>query len=289
MGSQQSKNTEAKEDVVRLEQFWAAYGSPEYYIGMCTYVNSDYVKTSKVAYKSEGFDKAINSRVTGCTGPTGPVGPTGATGAVGSVSSSLKQYEVSHKIYSAFVIRAIPKENTLESYEKLIMPFISDYDDIGVTVGIRRPKIESLRGEMLPEHFAAYEQMVSENNDAHLKNEQIRNIYDTLIRLRSSNTRDVEGYDAMENDMKDIVDRMIENIRKYNRSDSDTDHDNSDDDDNDFNAPNVSQYLIRHAPNSWYSHTQVYTYNNEVKLEICCHENTKLYNHIYDLLNSYTP
>lgn len=237
----------------------------EFAIYRTSYSNGGYdTYTSTEVYRTPGF---INPRRT-----NGPTGCTGATGSRGVAGPNQIQYQMTPKRFDAYRIVSRPRDDTKESYESLVVPFLDQYADLGVRVSVTNPSEDRIRLGINPNFQAQFEELNRLNAEVPVFNECIRYLYDSI---RNHTTLNIDDYinttnlsPANRTLLRERYDRIVVDIE------------------NDNDQPYMRRYeqYQRTAPYDWYNYETVINYNNEPKLELYAHQGTQLYGIIRSLI-----
>ncbi len=294
MGSAPSKQTIA--DEFSLENH-------EYIIKRCTFSNGKYAFDDVTEYITDGFKERQND-TKGSTGSAGPIGPTGTIGPTDPSNvidaPSGVDMKVEYRRYDAFVILAFAKEDNAESYTDLVKPFASEYDDAGVEIEINKPYYTKLRGLILPKYENEVIKINTFNKELNDLNQVIDNVF---IKISDNPDFDIDTIDTSHfHDLKETLQVMKDEINGYiqthnidgDRLDLDTSYNHSysgydtDDDYDDCycKKPVAGDFHKREKiiPDHYYFYTKVWHYNKTNNLIIKCHEGTKMYSKVKDLL-----
>lgn len=257
----------------------------EFAIYQTSFINGRYGDVSYKIYNTPGFDQvAIGPN--GTNGTTGPIGPRGYL-------CSEANYHVTSKSYKAFEIKCRPKENTKESYESLVLPVCDNYDDLGVSIEIRNPRSESVPRDLLPERVSDVQKLNKVNSELDVFNRYVDRIFD---RMNSGESVDFEQeqFDLCAENLEKLkqtcarIKATIEDFKEAEERRERCYNHRCCDDDCYCETLDSSMFhrYPKEIPYDWYGYEQVFHYNNEPKLEIKCHEGTKLYQVIKNLVDT---
>lgn len=193
--------------------------------------------------------------------------------------------------YKAYKVEIKPNENTQESYDNVVTPFLS-LDDIGVTIRIHTPIIYAKPLDIKSEHLDDVINLNTHNENIPEWNGVITSFYEKIKNLFQENHTEDEILEILElhieecdpkykDDVKESIVQMMEDF-KYYRENNTNDYSNY--------GPNypILHIYFKHeqfAPYTWYNHKYDVIFNGDTKLYIDCHEQTKTYSVIDDFLN----
>lgn len=241
------------------------------------------------------------------------IGATGCTGCTGANYPNLENArKLCPKVYKAYKVQITPSEDTQESYDNVVVPFL-DLDDIGAYVKIVDPIISTVRLDIKPEHLDDVAKFHVENEKISAWNELIKpyfeltkdfyeNLqsfvlaqYTTQEQIFKNLEQQINGCDPeYKEEVTKSVSKMIEDFEQYyNRKDgNNVNNDNNDEDvywsDEEPCPPQFYHYCKykKYIPNDWYDYRHDVSFNGTAKLYIDCHEFTKTYAMIDNFLNN---
>jgi hypothetical protein len=271
----------------------------EFAIYRTSFINGRYSYSTDKIYNTPGFHQVASGPngprgYDGYVGEIGCTGPTGARGCTGPRESlDENNYHVTSKSYKAFEIRCRPKENTKESYESLVLPVRDNYDDLGVSIEVRNPRSESVRRDLLPERASDVEKLNKVNSELDVFNRYVDRIFDRLNAGESVDF-DQEQFDLCAENLEELkrkytqIETTLNDFKEAEAKGERCYHGCCCEDDCSCTAPNSTRFhgYQKSIPYNWYAYERVVHYNDEPKLEIKCHEGTKLYQIIKNLLDS---
>jgi hypothetical protein len=235
----------------------------------------------------------MNPQPRGAIGEIGPTGPTGSIGCYGYTGPNGSQplYQVKSKKVNAYKILCRPRENSKESYESLIVPFLEEYNDVGVRINVVQPDQRREQRGLKPEFQDQFDENTRLNMEVPMFNECIQYLFDMV---RTNTEVNIELYlgttqlsPANQNTLRDRYQRIVTDFTNYREHDeNDDDGYDSDDDYYNHREPYVGNYRKYEniAPSNWFEYETIIQYNNGPKLEIYAHQGTELYGIIQSLI-----
>jgi hypothetical protein len=251
------------------------------------------------------YDTFPTVEYSGYIGATGSIGATGPTGYVGSdhPSNFYEQRTLKSKSCNAYQIEIAPRNNTQESYDEVVCPFL-DLDDIGVNVEIRNPIVTHVRLNIKPEFLAAYNHAYDHNTKCEAFN---RHVHEAFNQIKNASVEEYENIkttiisklpDDLINseEVKSTITQIITDFTNYRTNQNEEDNNNEDDDydryssssyDYDDDQPSTYSYhkSTLYINNDWYDYRHDVSFNGTSKVSIKCHEGTKMFTVINNFLN----
>lgn len=271
----------------------------EFAIYQTKFVNGSYDRGSlQLVYSTPNYAPQNNQGNNGPRGPTGSVGAIGPTGPRGTYED-IPRYEVKYKKHNAYIVKCRPREDNKESYESLILPFVDEYNDLGLQMVINQPSYDRVRKGILPAYQNEFEVRNQMNAEIETLNECIQYLFDSF---KNNVDINIEEYVATTNlsqgsrtFLTTTYDRLVRDLTQFREGNHlDDSDDDSDDSDDDYRyEPDVYnyKYRVREPDYHWFEYGNLVRYNTEPKLELYVHEGTRLYTCIRELIpgdGSYT-
>jgi len=280
---------------------------------MDTALNNNYVRIYDVHYNNGSYttygNKLLDSYpkeseevtgVIGCTGDRGAIGSYGECGSTINIKSDshmINRYP-KFKKYKAYCVKIKPKNNSQESYDEVVCPFL-DLDDIGVELKVSQPKCTLIKGDINPEYLDRYNDLLNENHIIKLINGYIGEVFP---QINLSNIEEIKSSISYVED--NIVDDLIpykaklleitkqikSDIKDYHRKQETYEPGRASYDyDSDYEydcEPSKYRYTSceKCVPNGWYDFHNEVNFNDDTKIIINCHEGTSMYNVIDEFL-----
>lgn len=258
------------------------------------YVNGEYTSCKDKLYDSYSTTAHIDA--TGCTGCTGPNIPD-------SRSTLYNARNLSGKVYKAYKVQIAPSENTQESYDDVVNPFVN-LDDIGTRIKLIDPVINTVRLDINPGRLDDVVKLHAENEKISTWNKLITPFFEKIesfVLAEEQNTDD-QIINALEQQINDCnpeyqrevissISKMISDFRRFHTEKVSNVSDDQYEDiywsDGEIDPPQYYDYCKyqKIIPNDWYDYRHDVIFNGTTKLYIDCHEFTKTYAMIDNFLN----